>query len=134
MKALAKTVVALLVLLGLTVPSFSQVAKKTPGDEKAAMGKAKKDSMQGKMKEPMEKQAKPHDMKGQMKGQIVLSLEGTGSRLHRLAGTALYDEPFLSVDEMMRRVEAVTLSDVAELAAEYFEPDQQVVVRLGPEN
>lgn len=50
MKVLAKTVVSLLVLLGLTVPSFSQVNDKTPGAEKAEMGKAKKDSMKGKMK------------------------------------------------------------------------------------
>lgn len=73
------------------------------------------------------------DMKGQVKGQIVLSLEGTGSRLHRLAGTALYDEPYLSIDEMMKRVEAVTHDEVRALAAEYFNPDEQVVVRLGPE-
>lgn len=73
------------------------------------------------------------DMKSQVKGQIVLSLEGTGSRLHRLAGTALYDEPYLSIDEMMRRVEAVTHDDVSALAAEYFNPEEQVVVRLGPE-
>jgi predicted Zn-dependent peptidase len=73
------------------------------------------------------------DMKGQVKGQIVLSLEATSSRLHRLAGTALYDEPFLSIDEMMRRVDAVTREDIAALAAEYFDPNQQVVVRLGPE-
>ena len=50
MKVLAKTVVSLLVLLGLTVPSFSQVIEKTPGVEKAAMGKAKKDSKKVKMK------------------------------------------------------------------------------------
>jgi flagellar biosynthesis/type III secretory pathway M-ring protein FliF/YscJ len=67
MKVLAKTVVSLLVLLGLTVPSFSQVIEKTPGAEKAEMGKAKKDSMKGKMKEHMEKKAKPHEMKGKMK-------------------------------------------------------------------
>ena len=67
MKALAKTVVTLLVLLGLTVPSFSQVIKEMPGDENAAMGKATKDSMKGKMKENMEKKAKPHEIKGQMK-------------------------------------------------------------------
>lgn len=73
------------------------------------------------------------DMKSQVKGQVVLSLEGIGSRLHRLAGTALYDEPMLSIDEVMRRVEAVTLDDIAALAAEYFDPDKQVVVRLGPE-
>jgi predicted Zn-dependent peptidase len=73
------------------------------------------------------------DMKSQVKGQIVLSLEGTGSRLHRLAGTALYDEPYLSVDELMKRVEAVTHDDINALAAEYFDPDKQVVLRLGPE-
>ncbi len=67
MKALAKTVVALLVLLGLTVPSFSQVTEKTPGDKNAEVGKAKKDSMKGKMKEHMEKKAKPYEMKGKMK-------------------------------------------------------------------
>ena len=50
MKVLANTVVALLVLLGLTVPSFSQVIEKTPGAEKAEMGKAKKHSVKGKMK------------------------------------------------------------------------------------
>jgi predicted Zn-dependent peptidase len=72
------------------------------------------------------------DMKSQVKGQIVLSLEGTGSRLHRLAGTALYDEPYLSVDEMMARVEAVTHEDINALAAEYFDPEKQVVLRLGP--
>jgi predicted Zn-dependent peptidase len=72
-------------------------------------------------------------MKSQVKGQIVLSLEGSGSRLHRLAGTALYDEPYLSVDDMMARVDAVTHEDVGALAAEYFDPEQQVILRLGPE-
>jgi len=72
------------------------------------------------------------DIKGQVKGQIVLSLESSGSRLHRLAGTALYDEEYLEIDELLRRVDAVTLDEVAALAAEYFDPDRQVVVRLGP--
>lgn len=67
MKVLAKTVVSLLVLLGLTVPSFSQVIEKTPGAEKAEMGKAKKVSMNGKMKEHLEKKANRHEMKGKMK-------------------------------------------------------------------
>ena len=67
MKVLAKTVVSLLVLLGLTVPSFSQVIEKTPGAEKAEMGKVKKDSMKGKMKEHIEKKVNRHEMKGKMK-------------------------------------------------------------------
>lgn len=73
------------------------------------------------------------DMKSQVKGQLVLSMEGSGSRLHRLAGTALYDEPYLSIDELMQRVDAVTHEDINALAAEYFDPEKQVVLRLGPE-
>ncbi|HEY8470045.1 MAG TPA: hypothetical protein VIL18_10410, partial [Longimicrobiales bacterium] len=71
------------------------------------------------------------DAKGQVKGQLVLSLESSGARLHRLAGFALYEEPFMTVDELMARVDAVTLDDVAAVA-EYFDPDRQVVLRLGP--
>lgn len=72
------------------------------------------------------------DVKGQVKGQIVLSLESSSSRLHRLAGTELYGEPFRTMDEITALVEAVTLDDVAAVAAEYFPPDRQSVLRLGP--
>ncbi|MGH7481605.1 MAG: M16 family metallopeptidase [Longimicrobiales bacterium] len=73
------------------------------------------------------------DAKGQVKGQLVLSLESSGARLQRLGAVALYEEPFLTLDELMARVDAVELRDVAALAAEFFDPDRQVVVRLGPE-
>ncbi|MCI0434640.1 MAG: insulinase family protein [Gemmatimonadetes bacterium] len=72
------------------------------------------------------------DAKGQVKGQLVLSLESTGARLHRLAGTALYDEPFRTVEQVMAEVDAVTPGQVAELAAEFYAPDRQHVLRLGP--
>jgi predicted Zn-dependent peptidase len=72
------------------------------------------------------------DVKGQVKGQIVLSLESSSSRLHRLAGIELYDEPFRTMDEIAALVEAVTLDEVAAVAAEYFPPDRQSVLRLGP--
>ncbi|HEX6940145.1 MAG TPA: pitrilysin family protein [Longimicrobiales bacterium] len=72
------------------------------------------------------------DAKGQVKGQLVLSLESSGSRLQRLAGFGLYEEPFLTLDELVARVDAVTLDDVAGVAAEYFDPERQVVLRLGP--
>jgi predicted Zn-dependent peptidase len=74
------------------------------------------------------------DVKGQVKGQIVLSLESSSARLHRLAGTELYAEPFRSMDEITALVEAVTLDEVAALAAEYFLPDRQSLLRLGPGN
>jgi predicted Zn-dependent peptidase len=72
------------------------------------------------------------DVKGQVKGQIVLSLESSSARLHRLAGTELYDEPFRSMDEITALVDAVTLDDVAAVAAEFFPPDRQSLLRLGP--
>jgi predicted Zn-dependent peptidase len=72
------------------------------------------------------------DVKGQVKGQIALSLESSSARLHRLAGTALYDEPFRTLEEVVARVDSVTLEEVAALAATYYDPDRQTVLRLGP--
>ncbi|MGH7446027.1 MAG: M16 family metallopeptidase, partial [Longimicrobiales bacterium] len=72
------------------------------------------------------------DVKGQVKGQIVLSLESSNARLHRLAGTELYNEPFRTMDEITALVDAVTLDEVAALAADYFPPDRQSMLRLGP--
>ena len=72
------------------------------------------------------------DTKGQVKGQIVLSLESASARLHRLAGTELYGEPFRTLDEITVLVEAVSLDDIAALAAAYCRPDEQSVLRLGP--
>ncbi len=68
----------------------------------------------------------------QVKGQIMLSLESTGARLYRLAGCALYDEPFLTLDELLTKVDEVTDQEIAEVAAAYFDPHHQVVLRLGP--
>lgn len=73
------------------------------------------------------------DAKGQVKGQVVLSLESSGARLSRLAGTELYDEPFRSIEQVLAAVDAVTQDDVAALAATYFDPDRQVALRLGPD-
>lgn len=72
------------------------------------------------------------DAKGQVKGQIVLSMESSSARLHRLAGTELYGEPFRTMDEITRLVDAVTLDEVAVLATEYYQPGRQTVLRLGP--
>lgn len=70
--------------------------------------------------------------KRQVKGQIMLSLESPEARLYRLAGFALHDEPYLTLDELLGRVESVQRDDVAEVAGEFFAPDRQLVVRLGP--
>ena len=72
--------------------------------------------------------------KRQVKGQIMLSLESTGARLYRLAGFALYEEPFLDLDELLARIDAVSGEEVAAAAATFYDPDRQLLLRLGPES
>jgi len=71
-------------------------------------------------------------IKQQVKGQVMLSLESTGARLHRLASSALHGEPFLTLDEVLERIDAVTEDDVRRLAARYFDPSGHLQLRLGP--
>ncbi len=71
--------------------------------------------------------------KRQVKGQIVLALEGPLSRMYRMAGTALYEEPYRTIDTVLAEIEAITPERVAEVAAEFFAPERQAVVWLGPE-
>ena len=73
-------------------------------------------------------------IKQQVKGQVMLSLESTGSRLHRLASSALHDEPFLGLDGLLMRIDAVTEADVQRVAARTFDPSQHLELRLGPEH
>jgi predicted Zn-dependent peptidase len=71
--------------------------------------------------------------KQQVKGQVMLSLESTSARLYRLAGLALCDEPYQSLDEILARIDSVTAQEVQEAAAAFFAPERQLVLLLGPE-
>lgn len=68
----------------------------------------------------------------QVKGQIMLSLESTGARLYRLAGFALHDEEWLDLDGLLARVDAVTPAQLDEAARRFFDPDRQLRLVLGP--
>ena len=70
--------------------------------------------------------------KSQLKGQITLSLESVSARMYRCAGVELYGEPYRTLDEMLARVDAVTEEQIAEVARDFFGPDRQTVVSLGP--
>ena len=56
--------------------------------------------------------------KGQMRGGLVLGLEDTGSRMSRLGKSELVYGELLSVDEVLARIDAVTVDDVQLLAHE----------------
>ena len=71
-------------------------------------------------------------IKQQVKGQIMLSLESTGARLYRLASFALHGEPFTTLDDLLGKIDGVTQSQVAEMAGEFFSPEGLLLLRLGP--
>lgn len=73
------------------------------------------------------------EVKGQVKGQVMLSLESTGSRLFRLVGFALYDEPLLTLDQLLSGIDAVTRDRMSEAAARFYDPERQTLLRLGPD-
>jgi predicted Zn-dependent peptidase len=69
--------------------------------------------------------------KNQLKGQFTLSLESPSSRMFRVAATELYGEPFLPLDAVLARIDAITADEVAALCAEFFAPERQTVLTLG---
>jgi predicted Zn-dependent peptidase len=69
--------------------------------------------------------------RGQMRGGLVLSLEDTGSRMTRLGEVELFQERLLSLDEVLARLDAVTLDDVNALAADLFSRPETLAV-VGP--
>jgi len=69
--------------------------------------------------------------KQQLKGQIMLSLESPMSRMHRLAGVELTRDKYRRLDEILAEIDAVSDNDIRAVAAEFFDPARQTIVRLG---
>ncbi|MBC8086095.1 MAG: insulinase family protein, partial [Phycisphaerae bacterium] len=70
--------------------------------------------------------------KRQLRGQLVLSMESVSSRMYRAAASALYGEPVRSLDETIALVDAIDAGTVAQVASDFFAPDRQTLVSLGP--
>jgi len=70
--------------------------------------------------------------KNQLKGQITLSLESVSSRMYRAAGVELYDEEYRSLDELLALVDGIDRDLVARICSEFFAPEAQTIVSLGP--
>ncbi|HEX4166390.1 MAG TPA: pitrilysin family protein [Bryobacteraceae bacterium] len=69
--------------------------------------------------------------KDHLKGSLMLSLESTSSRMSNLARQELYFDEFLSMDEMLEKIEAVTRDQVQGIATEFFQPQNIAVAMLG---
>ena len=69
--------------------------------------------------------------KDQLKGNIVLGLESSMSRMSNLARQEMYFEHFFGVDEIMDKVETVSSEEVMAMANFLFDPDKVAVTLLG---
>jgi predicted Zn-dependent peptidase len=68
-----------------------------------------------------------------LKGRMVLGLESTGARMGRLGAALLNNMPILSVDEVIERIDAVTLEQLRELASELYDPARLSLAGVGPD-
>jgi predicted Zn-dependent peptidase len=69
--------------------------------------------------------------KGQLRGGLVLGLEDSASRMSRLGKAELVYDELLTIDEVMARIDAVTLEEVREIATELFTKPEILAV-VGP--
>ncbi len=69
--------------------------------------------------------------KDQLKGSLMLSLESTNARMSNLARQEMYFDRFLDLDEILRRIEQVSVEDISRLAHDYFHSDAIAVTVLG---
>lgn len=69
--------------------------------------------------------------KDQLKGNILLGLESSNARMANIARQEMYFHSFVSSDEVIRRIEAVSSEEVQQLAASLFHGERIAITLLG---
>ncbi len=69
--------------------------------------------------------------KSQLKGNMLLGMESTESRMNRLARNEIYFQRDIPIDELGREIEKVTNDQMVELASSCFKPERMGMVLLG---
>ncbi len=70
--------------------------------------------------------------KGHLKGSMALSLETSNSRMHRLGSSELILGEVMSLDEVVARVEAVTIADITRIVDRLFTSEPRTLAVVGP--
>jgi predicted Zn-dependent peptidase len=69
--------------------------------------------------------------KENVKGRLVLSSESTAARMTRISRATLFDLPIDSLDEMLAKVDAVSVDDLTGLAAELYGAERLSAACIG---
>jgi predicted Zn-dependent peptidase len=71
--------------------------------------------------------------KENLKGRLLLSLESTSNRMTRLGKATVTETPLFTVEELVRRLDAVTSDEVAELADDLLGVEKLSAAGIGPD-
>jgi predicted Zn-dependent peptidase len=69
--------------------------------------------------------------RNQIKGNMVLGLESSNSRMSSLARQQMYFGRFFSLDEITGEIDRVSIADIQRLANQLLQPDQMALTFLG---
>jgi predicted Zn-dependent peptidase len=69
--------------------------------------------------------------KDQLKGSLMLSLESSTARMSNLARQEMYFDRFYGLDELIEKIEGVTVEDLRAMANEFFRSESIAVTVLG---
>ena len=90
------------------------------------------------LNEPDEISSKPvsqrelHDAKSYTKGNIMLRLENTSSRMNRLAMLEIYNGKFQPIDHVITQIEQVSRESIMATASRLLSPERRLTVILSP--
>jgi predicted Zn-dependent peptidase len=70
--------------------------------------------------------------KENLKGRILLSMESTSHRMSRLGKSLVTGTELLGVDELLERIDAVTVDEVSGVAADVLAPERLSAAGIGP--
>ncbi len=68
-----------------------------------------------------------------VKARIVLALESSSARMHRLGSSVLPGMPLLEIDDVMARVDAVSMDDLRVLVSKLWAPGRISAAGIGPD-
>ncbi|MGB7266197.1 MAG: insulinase family protein, partial [Terracidiphilus sp.] len=69
--------------------------------------------------------------KDQLKGNILLGLESSNSRMANLARQEMYFHQFFTADEIIARIDEVDAAQVQTMAQRLFQPERIAITLLG---
>lgn len=71
-------------------------------------------------------------VKEQLKGNLILSLEKSASWMNWMGRSTIYFDQILSVEDIIERIESVTMQDLQEIAQKVFQSKRMALTAIGP--